>query len=122
MYRDILSIALAILGGVVMFAKLSSYSWVLIGSWAGALGVIAVIGLAIFLLNSLELLKLSDNAAIVEFSVWVAAAVVIVASLGATTTRAEFIASGSLIGAGWLAQMARDWWRSTHTPKLHAAR
>lgn len=119
MYRDLLSIALAILGAVVMFAKLSSYSWVLIGSWAGALGVLAVIGLAIFLVNSFELFKLSDNIAIIEFTLWMAAAVVITSSLASTTTKAEFIASGALIGASWLVQMGRDWWRSLHSAKVH---
>lgn len=114
LYRDSISTVLAVVGAVVMFAKLQSYSWWLIGSWTGAVGVLAVLGLAILLTNVVEIYKLADGAALAEFSAWILAATVTIASLFYATTRSEFIWSGALIGFAWLAQVTRHVWRKTH--------
>lgn len=118
-YRDSIATLLAVVGGVVMFAKLNSYSWWLIGSWTGALSVLAVLGLAILLTNAVDLFRNSDESVLVEFSLWLAATTVTVASLFAATTKAEFIWSGGLIGAAWLAQTVRHAWRATNTHGHH---
>jgi hypothetical protein len=102
-----------------MFAKLNSYSWWLIGSWTSALGVLAVLGLAILLANVVDLFRTSDESIFVESSLWLAAATVTVASLFATTTKAEFIWSGALIGLAWLAQTIRHAWHATNTHRHH---
>ena len=115
-YRDSISAVIAVIGGVVMFARLESYSWWLIGSWKGALGVLAVLGLAMLLTNIREIYRMADGAAIAEFTLWLAAASMTVAALFSTTTKAEFIWSGALIGLAWLAQTGRHVWRSMHTP------
>jgi len=118
-YRDSISAILVVIGAVVMFAKLSSFSWWLIGSWTGALGVLAVIGLAILLTNVVDLFNTSDESVLAESSLWLAAATVTVTSLFAVTTKAEFIWSGALIGLAWLAQTVRHAWHSTHTHGHH---
>ena len=119
LWRDTLSALLAVFGAVVIYAKLQSYSWWLIGSWTGALGVIAIIGLAILLTNIVELAKLADGATILELSAWLLAATVTVASLFSTTTKAEFVWSGAFIGVAWLAQTSRHLWRGTHSHGHH---
>lgn len=103
-YRTGISAILVIVGGIVMFAKLNSFSWWLIGSWAGALGVLGVLGLAVLLLNSANLFRTSDEFVLAEQSLWLAAATVTIASLLAVTTKAEFVWSGMLIGLAWLTQ------------------
>lgn len=116
-YRDIISAILAIAGGVVMFAKLQSYNWWLIGSWRGALGVLAVLGLGILLTNITEVVRMDDGAAVGEFVLWAAAAIVVITSLAVTTTQAEFIWSGVAVGLAWLAQTGRHLWSSDDTTR-----
>jgi len=118
-YQDSISALLAIVGGITVFAKLESYSWWLIGSWKGALGVLAVLGLGMMLTNVQELLKLADGAAITEFSLWLVAATVTIASLFATTNKAEFLWSSAAIGVAWLAQFSHYLWHLLHTPPHH---
>jgi len=112
-YQDSISIALALLGAIVAFAKLNSYSWWLIGSWKGALAVMAVIGLAIMLLNVREIFRMNDGAAVAEFSAWTLAGLVTIASLLVETTKAEFIWSIILIGVAWGTQFAAQTWRTS---------
>lgn len=118
-YRDSISAVLAVMGGVIVFAKLNAFTWWLIGSWTGALGVLAVIGLAILLTNVVELFKMEDGPAVAEFGLWLIAATVTVASLFAITNKAEFLWSGGFIGLAWLTQTTRHIWRSLHTPGHH---
>ena len=106
-FRDVIAAILAVVGGVVMFAKLQSYNWWLIGSWRGALGVLAVLGLGILLTNIVEVVRMEDGAAVGEFALWAVAAAVTVVSLVVATTQAEFIWSGIAIGVAWLAQLSR---------------
>ncbi|MDL2341664.1 MAG: hypothetical protein QFB87_01120 [Patescibacteria group bacterium] len=113
MLRDIMASALVIFGGVVVFAKLQSYSWWLIGSWKGALGVVAVTGLLIALTNITELVK-DDSASLFESLIWMIAAAATVVSLVLVTTRAEFIASSVLVGLAWGTQLVRHLWETNH--------
>jgi len=106
--------AAALLGIVVVFAKLQSYSWWLIGSWTGALGVLAVLGLIIVAANAVELFKLPDFASVGELGLWLIAATVTMAGLLATTTRIEFISAGCFIGIAWLAQLLHHNWATLH--------
>jgi len=118
-WRDTISALLAVFGGVVMFARLQDYSWWLIGSWKGALGVLAVTGLAIAVTNAVELYKLEDGPALFELFAWLMAATVVIGSLFTTTTQTEFVWSGVFVGFAWLTQTTRDIWRSTHHRSHH---
>lgn len=113
-WRDILTSVLAITGGVVVFAKLQSYSWVLIGSWKGALGVISVLGLAIAVTYMIDWLRDETLVPLGEMLLWLAAATVSIGSMFTTTTRGEFVSSAILIGAAWLAQLGVHIWDSAH--------
>jgi protein-S-isoprenylcysteine O-methyltransferase Ste14 len=57
MWKEIVSSVIAVVGLVVVFARLESYNWWLIGSWKGALGVIAVLGLVVFAINAVEMFR-----------------------------------------------------------------
>lgn len=114
-WKDVVTSTLAVFGGIVVFAKLQDYSWWLIGSWKGALGVIAVTGLAILAVNLIELLRVEEFTTIGEMALWLTSATVIVASLLVTTTKAEFIASAILVGLSWVAQLTSHIWGSLHT-------
>jgi len=114
MRKDILSSTLVILGAVVVFAKLQAYSWWLIGSYKGALGVLAVIGVGILLTNIIELVQLKSLPSFGETFMWLVAATIVIASLAVTTTKAEFVAAAIAIGVTWLAQVADHAWSSTH--------
>lgn len=118
-WRDIVAAVLAVTGGVVVFAKLQSYTWWLIGSWKGALGVLAVLGLGILLTNIVDLVKLADMGSVSELFVWLIAATVVIASLAAATTRLEFIYGAVFVGLGWLAQLAAHGWNSSHSHGTH---
>lgn len=109
-WKDMVSAALVVLGGVVMFAKLQSYDWWLIGSWKGALGVLAGIGVALFIVNIQQLLEFDTVANFFQIVLWAATITVIISSLLVTTTKVEFISSGILIGLTWLLQLAQDMW------------
>ena len=116
-WRDGVASLLALLGAVVMFAKLQSYSWWLIGSWKGALGVLAVVGGAILLTNVVELVRAASLPSMGEVGLWVATATVVIASLFSTTTKAEFVSSGVMIGLAWLSQLTDHSWTTAHTNK-----
>lgn len=120
-WRDVVVSILAIAGGIVAFAKLQSYSWALIGSWKGALGVIAVIGLAIWATYSIDWFRGEAVEAAGEMVLWVTAATVVVASLFAATSKAEFVWSVGLIGLAWLTQLSAHIWESTHHHTSHLA-
>lgn len=104
-WRDIVSSTFAVIGLVVVFAKIQSYSWWLIGSWKGALVVIGVIGLGILLTNIQELVKVFNGYTLTQIILWVIAATVVVGSLFVATTSLEFYVAAALIGLAWLTQM-----------------
>lgn len=118
-WKDVLAALLALFGAVIVFAKLQAYSWWLIGSWKGALGVLAVTGLAILLTNVIELVKLADLSSFGETTLWLITAAVTVAGLIVTTTKADFIFAAIMIGASWLVQLAYHVWGSTHSHRPH---
>lgn len=117
--RDTLSSLVAVVGAVVVFARLESYKWWLIGSWKGALGVIAVLGLALLLINVMELFRFAILPNFVETFLWIAAATVVIASLFSTTTKLEFIWSAALVGVAGLAHMVDHFWQAGDTHKPH---
>lgn len=112
-WRDTLAAMLAVLGGVVVFAKLNSYSWWLIGSWKGALGVVAVIGLAILATYFIDWIRDESTGVIGEMILWLAAIAVTAGSLLAVTNRLEFVWSAVLIGLAWVSQLAFHAWDSS---------
>lgn len=113
-WKDVFSSALAVLGGVVVFAKLESYSWWLIGSWKGAIGVLAVIGLGIAFTNIVDFVRMADLPTVGETALWLLAATVAFGSVLTDTTKGEFISVAVLVGLSWLAQLTRDVWVSAH--------
>ena len=114
-----MSSILVVIGAVVVFAKLESYSWRLIGSCKGALGVIAVLGLAIMLTNAVEFVRFASIPSFLEMFLWLIAATVVIASLLSTTTKAEFVSSAVIIGLGWLAQVSEHAWYFRQEHKSH---
>lgn len=120
-WRDILASLLAVLGGVLVFAKLQSYQWWLIGSWKGALGVVGMVGLAILATYAVDWFRNESLGVIPEMILWLAAATVVIGSLFATTTKAQFVWSACLIGLAWLAQLGAHGWDSTHSHTTHYA-
>lgn len=118
-WRDTLATLLAIAGSIVVFARLQSYSWWLIGSWKGALGVVSVIGLTILATYIVDWFKNETLGVMTEMILWLAAAAVVVSSLLAATTKAQFVWSSGLIGLAWLAQLGAHTWDSTHSHKTH---
>jgi hypothetical protein len=114
-WRDTLACVLALFGAFVMFAKLNSYSLWLIGSYKGALGVLAVLGLGILLTNIWELINEIDLASFGKTALWILAASVIIPSLIVVTTQTEFIFSGILLGVCWLAQLTHHYMITNHT-------
>ena len=117
--RDIVAAIFAVTGAVVFFAKLQSYSWWLIGSWKGALGVLAVLGTAILVTYITDLLEMTYVANIAELLLWLAAATMVIAGLLSTTSRAEFVSSAIFIGLAWLAQLAGHNLNSSHNHGTH---
>lgn len=119
-WRDVVAFLLATFGGVVVFAKLNSYSWWLIGSWKGALGVVAVTGLAIMATYFIDWFRNEASGIIGEMFLWIVAATAVIGSLFATTNKVEFVWSAALIGVAWLGQLGAHTWDSTHdhTPRL----
>jgi len=118
-WRDMVAGVLAALGAVVVFAKLQDYTWWLIGSYKGALAVIAVLGLAIFVTYAVELFSFATFAVTGELFLWFIAATVIIGSLFTATTQFEFISAASLIGLSWLAEFSGHAWGTTHKHGPH---
>lgn len=120
-WRDVLAALFAAVGATVVFAKLNSYSWWLIGSWKGALGVISVVGLAILATYLIDWARNEGLGTIWEMFAWIVAATTVVGSLFATTNKAEFVWSAALIGIAWLSQLSAHTWDSTHSHTSHMA-
>lgn len=121
-WRDVLASALAILGGIVVFAKLESYSWWLIGSWKGAIGVISVIGLAIAVTYIVDWFHNETMAPLGEMVLWLVAATIAIGSLfTGTATKAEFVSAAVLIAIAWLVQLGAHTWDSTHDHTGHTS-
>ena len=118
-WKDTVAAILALIGLMVVYAKLQSYTWWLIGSWKGALGVLAVLGLGILLTGITELILLDTSASIGELLLWVITASVVVGGLFAYTTKTEFVYAASFIGLSWLAQLASHSRHSSHSHGHH---
>ena len=118
-WRDVVASVLAVLGGVVVFAKLQSYSWTFLGSWKGALGVLAVIGLGILATYFVDWFRNEDTGIVWEALLWITTATITVAGLIVTTTKAEFVWAASFIGLSWLAQLGAHAWDSSHSHTPH---
>ncbi len=113
-WRDVVASALAILGGLVVFAKLQSYSWWMLDSWSSALVTVGIIGLAIVALYCVDWIHNDSFGAMGEMMLWSVAAAATVLSLTVETTQAEFVLSATLIGLAWLTQFGAHIWDSTH--------
>jgi len=119
-WRDTWTTVLAILGGAVVFAKAQDYSWWLIGSWKGAVGVLGVIGLLMLLLNVSELTDWRNWVNWTEAILWIAAAVLVVIGLFAAS-QAMFYSAATVLGVTWLAMLSRHSWHTTHQHPTYMA-
>lgn len=118
-WRDSVASLLALGGATVVYARLGSYTWWLIGSWRGALGAVAGIGIVIAGLYSADCFDDAALSSLSEMLLWLAAATVTIGSLFADTTKAEFLTSAAFIAMAWLAQLGAHTWDSAHS---HASR
>lgn len=118
-WRDVVATIVAVFGAAVVFAKLQSYSWWLIGSWKGALGVISVLGLIVAAFYTIDWVRNETMAPLGEMLLWGAAAVMAVVGMFVTTTKAEFVWAASLMGVAWLAQLSAHAWDTTHHHTSH---
>jgi hypothetical protein len=110
-WKDLASTAFIIAAGVVVFAKLQEYTWWLIGSWKGALAVLAALGVGMLVVNIQQLLEFETLANAGEIILWAATITMFIASLVvATTTKAEFLVSAGLLAIIWLGQVLQDAW------------
>ena len=117
--RDMLATLYAVIGAVVVFAKLQSYSWWLIGSWKGALGVVAVLGLGILLVNFAEVFRSVDVPGVLESFMWIIVGTVVIAGLFSATTKLVFLSSALLVGLAYVAELTRHLW---HNRQEHPSR
>lgn len=53
-WKDIVTTLLAVLGGVIVYAKFYNYSWAIIGSWQSATAVLAGIGVLMFAFSAFD--------------------------------------------------------------------
>lgn len=113
-WRDAAATIVILIGAVVVYAKLQSYSWWLIGSWKGALGVITILGLLIAALYAIDWVGKQTTATLYEVFLWGMAAVTALVSLLVVTTKAEFVWTAVLIGAAWLTELSVHAWETTH--------
>jgi len=120
-WRDIAATLFAIGGALVVFAKLESYSWALIGSWKGALGVVAILGLATASLYAVDWFNNTTMGPLGEMFLWGVAALTIVISLLVTTSKAEFVWSAALLGIAWGTELGAHAWDTTHHHTSHMA-
>lgn len=119
-WKDIITTLLVILGGSVVYAKYYSYSWALIGSWRGAVGTIAVIGLVMFLFSSFNFANRSVLN-IGEMLLILAAVGLTIAGL-IVTSEALFYTLAAVLGVLWLVDTARHARHSLiggGTPSIH---
>ena len=113
-WRDVLATLLAIAGGVIVFAKLQSYSWAMIGSWRGALGVIAVLGLGMGAVYFVDWIRSETLGVVWEIFLWAVAGTVTIANMASKTSKAGFVWSAVMIGIAWLYQLGNHAWDSSH--------
>lgn len=119
-WRDAWTTLLAIAGGGVVFAKTQEYSWWLIGSWKGALGVLAAIGFLMLAVNVSELTDWHNWVNWSEAVLWIAAATVMAIGLF-TAAQAMFYTAASLLGVTWLAVLIRHAFHTTHQHPTYAS-
>lgn len=112
--RDALTTVLAILGGIVVFAKIQSFNWSIISTWKSALLVLGIIGLLMLALNAVELLDADNWVNWGEAVLWIAAAVLIVVGFFVAAPAMFYIAA-AVLAVTWIAMLARHSWHSTHT-------
>jgi len=116
-WRDWMDGLLAVFGAVVVFAKLQDYTWWLIGSWKGALGVLAVTCLAMSVPYLKRLFMVENLTGVATLAVWLATATVVISELFVTTTKAGFVTSAIMIAISWLTIFSEDIWGSLHAPQ-----
>ncbi len=104
-WRDLVTAALSISGGAIVWAKFYEYSWAVIGSWRSAVAVLLGLGVGIFLFSSFDFSNLSWlNMA--EMVLGMVAVGVAIAGMIVTSAPLFYITAG-VIGAAWLTDTVR---------------
>lgn len=109
-WKDITSSLVAVLAAVAVFAKLQGYSWLMLGSWRSALGALAVLGAALFLINIQQFLRGETVTYLFLSLMWVLSGTLVISFLFSDTTKAQFLTAAALLAATWLIQLAQDMW------------
>lgn len=117
--RDTIATLLVAFIALVVFAKLHSYTWWLIGSWKGALSLVAVTGFGVLASYASDFIKSASVGVAGEFLLWVVTGTVIIGSFFSTTTKAEFIWSAVFIGASWLTPLVSHLVGTAHLHNRH---
>ena len=104
-WKDIITTLLVIGGGAIVYAKINSYSWAVIGSWRSSVAVVALIGLVMFAFSSFDF----TNRSILNIvEMWLLLAAAVFAIVGViVTSQFVFYALAGVLGAFWLLDTAR---------------
>lgn len=104
-WRDIVTAALAVLGGAVVYAKFYDYTWALIGSWRSAAMILAVVGILMFTFSGFNFANRSIlNVGEMVFGV---AALVLAAIGSIVVSKPVFYSLAAVLAATWLVDIAR---------------
>lgn len=104
-WRDIVTTLLAISGAAVVYAKFYEYSWAVVGSWRSAAGVVALIGLGMFVFSSFDF---SNRSILNEGEKALGAIAILLALTGMiVTSQPVFYVLAATLGVLWLVDTAR---------------
>ncbi len=109
-WRDGITTALAIFGGVIVWAKFYDYSWAGIGSWRSSVAVLGLTGLAMLLFSGFDYANRSILNVIEMIAGVVAIAVAIVGIF--MTSSVLFYVLAGILGGLWLVDTARHAYHS----------
>jgi len=104
-WRDIVTAALAVAGGAVVYAKFYDYSWAMIGSWRSSVAVLAIAGLAMFAFSGFDF----ANRSILNIGEIFLGIVAIGLALTGMVVASEpvFYSFAAILGILWLVDTAR---------------
>jgi len=104
-WRDLITTALLIAGGAIVYAKFYDYSWAVIGSWRSAVAVLTGIGVAMVGFSRFDIMNMSwlnITETVLGFAVGILAIVGM-----AVTSEPTFYVVAGVLGVLWLLDTAR---------------
>ncbi len=109
-WRDIVTTALAIFGGVIVYAKFFDFNWAIIDNWRNSVAVLAITGLAMFVASGFNFANYSILN-ITEMVLGLAAIVVAVWGIVAVSAPLFYVLAG-VLAALWVVDTARHVYHS----------